>query len=107
MKHLQLYEKKFTINSLKKFATEKDELYELIKEYSKIQNLYVFEYTYNISNFYYEYNVEKVGDEVIIVSVIDDVSSKELEPYMISDVDDLNRFIQNPKVYINQKKYNL
>jgi len=112
MKHLQLYEKNFTVNSLKKFAKEKDELYELIREYSIINKIYDFDNVkHTVVDFYYEYNVSKIGDEVIVVSTfVDTISISEQREdlyYTISNLDDLNRFIENPKVYKSSNKYNL
>jgi hypothetical protein len=105
MKHLKLYEKKFNTNSLKKFAKEKDELYSLIKEYSILHELYFFEKDDTISDVYYEYNVNTIGDEAIIITVTN--TTQLLEPYMISNVYDLHKYIENPKVYHISNKYNL
>ena len=109
MKHLQLYEKKFTKNSLKKFAKEKNELYELIKEYSIINKLYVFEKDDIVIDFYYEHNYKILGDEVIIVSTINNRTMEQREDkyYAIADLYDLNRFLENPKIYKTGNKYNL
>lgn len=108
MKHLKLYEKKFNKDSLRKFAEEKDELYSLIREYSIINKLYDFDKDWTISDFYYEYNVSKVGDEVIIITVINNYSTEDdPQPYMISDLYDLNRYIENPKTYNTVNKFNL
>lgn len=109
MKHLKLYEKKFNENSLKKFAEEKEELYSLIKEYSIINNLYDFDEDDIVIDIYYEHNVAKIGDEVIIVTTINSKTAEQREDkfYPISELDDLNRFIENPERYKTSKKYNL
>lgn len=108
MKHLKLYEKKFNKNSLKKFAEEKDELYRLIKEYSILNNIFEFETNDEVIDFYYEHNYQKVGDEVIIVSIENTkVFDDEDKVYSITNLDDLNKYIEDPEIYTSTKKYNL
>jgi hypothetical protein len=110
MIHLKLYENKFNTNSLKKFVKEKDELYSLIKEYSILHELYDFDDENHIVNdFYYEYNVNEVGDEVIIVGTLYSKKIKQRKDnyYVISDLYDLNKFISDPIQYKKSLKYNL
>lgn len=107
MKHLKLYEKKFNKNSLKKFAEEKDELYRLIKEYSILNNIFEFETNDEVIDFYYEHNYQKVGDEVIIITAMNTKNIEETVYYSITNLDDLNKYIEDPEIYTSTKKFNL
>jgi len=100
------YKKKFNAKSLKKFASDKDALYDLIREYSLLNKLYFFENGHHISNLYYEYNIDETCDEAVVVIPIDNVSDNMLEPYLIKDLNDLNRYIENPDIYDKSNKYN-
>lgn len=108
MKHLKLYESKFNKNSLKKFAEEKEKLYGLIKEYSILNNIFEFDTNDEVFDFYYEHNYHEVGDEVIIITVMDKIDiDKEPEYYSITNLTGLNFFIETPEKYRTATKFNL
>lgn len=108
MKHLKLYEKKYNKNSLENFYKEKNELYDLIKEYSILNNLFEFASDDIICDFYYEHNYEKVGDEVIIVLILDNVDpDSPVRSYSINNIYELNFYIENPNRNKTSTKFNL
>ena len=108
MNHLQkIFEiNKFNTNTLKRFITDRDRIYNLIKEFTIIEDLFEFENNkQTIIDIYFEKNVSEVGDEVLIVTVSDYIH--EIESYLIGDLYTLYKFMEDPEKYKKSKLYNL
>jgi len=109
MKHIGLYEKTWNETILKRFIKEKEGIYNLIKKFLIEEG-----YTVNMG-------VIKNGDAIIdvyfanndgrdfLVVKIEDINGQDEDSVLIDglDLENLYKFIDNPELYKNTKKYNL
>ena len=109
MKHIKLFENKWTENKLKSFISDSDEIRTLIKEFLLIEKY--IKYEDEIINFHFE-NMPDHSECIIIEILIGEKlkNSEKVdhvyleEPY---EMKNLYTFINDPEAYRNSKKYNI
>lgn len=99
MKYLNLYENKWNENSFKKFIDKKEKLYGLVKNFL-IEEEYVLEKAY-ITDVYFAND----GDKRFLVVRVE--NNKADDTILITDLENLYRYINDPELYIKTQKYNL
>lgn len=111
MKHLKTFESKGD-NGKKLLNTvmhSYDRMCDTIKDFINFEGL-VGDEIRNVVYYYYETNVEKIGDRVLFV-VFGDYEKNQLDipAILINNKNErkLHEFIEDPELYKSTKKYNL
>lgn len=110
MKHLKTFENKNGKSQLLDAMIEYNRICSLIVDFINFEGLVGEDEIRNVIYYYYEADVKKIGDSVLIV-VFGDYEERELDipSIVISNENEekLHEFIQNPELYKSTKKYNL
>ena len=89
---------------------EYDRVGELIKDFINFEKLIGDDKIRNVVCYYYEKNVEEMGDKILFV-VFGQYEDRKLDiPSIMIDneyEEKLHEFIQDPNLYMSAKKYNL
>ncbi len=106
MKHIKLFENNIA-NQLKTTINEYNRFGDLIRDYLAFN-----EPELDIKDVYYYYfekDINDVGDEGIIVSYTNSDRSEDTEGRIIFDkqLPELYKFIEDPELYKETKKYNI
>ena len=121
MKYLKLYEKKWNKNKLDSFLFDKEEICNLIKEFiieeypnycEDIYSVISFRLTNNDSVLYTSSgnvsNVKNNPKMMLVEMLIKPMKSGITnDTFLITDLDKLYSFIEEPDLYKSTKKYNL
>lgn len=113
MKYLKQFENNNIEKTLKSVADEHSVYCDLIKDFINIEKLWEDLYKKEITSvtfYYYEHDFAVVGDETIIAVIEENyLSDDENIPIAISEdmFDKLYKFIENPELYKNSKKFNV
>ena len=109
MKVNRVFENKNGKDILLDAKIEYEEVCGFIRDFINFENL-VSGTIKNVTRYYYERNVEKFGDSILIV-VFGDYEKKDLDiPAILIDNEtekDLHKFIEDPELYKSTKNYNL
>lgn len=105
---IRKFNENYNEDYLRKIIKEKDDIGNLIRRFSILENIYTFEKNDYILDYYYEKDLEVVGDKALIVT-LENVKEGTLDSYMIFNekLKDLYDFMNNPNEYFNVKKYNI
>lgn len=109
MKHIKLFENKWTENKLKSFIAENVEICALIKEFLLIEKY--IKYNDEIISFYFE-NMSNNSECIIIEILIGEnlKNSEKVDHVSLEEsyeIENLYTFINDPEAYRNSKKYNI
>lgn len=110
MKHIKLFENNSGKLQLQNAMDEYDKIGKLIRDFINFEGLVTEGKIKDVVYYYYETNVEKVGDKILFV-VFGDYEKNRLDvpAIMILNEDEkkLYKFIEDPDLYMNTKKYNM
>lgn len=107
MKYLKLFENINGKNKIQNLLYEYNKMCNMLQDFIILENKVNKEDIRDVYMFYYESNLDEIGKESLVVSFVDKdreyggtiLNEKELEK--------LYKFIENPELYKQTKKYNL
>jgi hypothetical protein len=109
MKHLRIFESKNSEKLVLDAMTEYDRICDLMRDFINLENLNGNIKVAEVLRYYIEKDISTDVDAAIFADIIE-VGKYHYDgddTIMITDLEKLYRFIDNPEQYKNSKKYNL